>query len=194
MPRSLTPSREPSAYMKGNRPPSGTGPPPGVRVHRLGKECQFLPTLAPPPSCMARVPVGPLARCMPPLARPRCPPLHPQPLTFCVPSLLHHQPPPMPPPPHRGVPTPARPTCWGAQGLATTPRGSLPSGQRWHRVPTLFGDSSHPAGRSRSHGPKPSLGWGTRGVGASLGARVAPQTCAEQCPGRRVHEHMGVRA
>lgn len=111
VPESLTPSREPSAYMKGEQaPPSWLevapqlGGPPGLcrrSGHAVwGRNASFCQRLH-PPSCMARVLVGLLTRCMLLLAQPGHGPPSPAPLgapsTRYTPAPMCSQCPAVPP-------------------------------------------------------------------------------------------------
>lgn len=141
VPESLTPSREPSAYMKGEQAPpilAGGGTPargspravPALRARRLGEECQFLPTLASPflHGTCSRGAAHPLhaaprpAWSRPPQPRtPGCPqhPLHPCSHVLPVPRSTPHRPSP-------GT-APVPPPCRGVPGVGLAPLSAWPS-------------------------------------------------------------------
>lgn len=164
--------------MKGNRPPLWHGAPPRCPGAPFGEGMPVFANACPPPSCMARVPVGPLARCMPPLAQPRCPPLHPQPLTLCVPSLLHHQPPPHATPSPPWGPHPCTANLPGGTGAGHHAEGLPAIGPAMAPCPHAVWGQQPPSRPIQESWPQTQPGMGDEGCGGFAGcARRSADVC-----------------
>lgn len=162
--KSLTPSREPSAYMKGDQPPLswlGVAPPPsgtpqarvrGSRHVVWGRNASFCQRLR-APSCMARVLVGSLS---PACCSSPSPALSPHPgMSPGTPRT------PATPAPHQPLPgtAPALPRCHGVPGVALSPCPCVTEGLQGPAGDTAL---TAPATRHLSLG-------GQRGVPTALG-------------------------